>query len=77
MRTAKCEDQLFDDAVKVVIKERRGSTSLLKRAFSIDYGRAAKLIDAMTKAGILGPHNSARARRVLMTWDEWLSRREE
>jgi S-DNA-T family DNA segregation ATPase FtsK/SpoIIIE len=70
-----CEDELFEDAVRVVLTEGRGSTSLIQRHFSIGYSRAARLIDAMTKMGILGPHNGSNAREILITLEQWEARK--
>ncbi len=66
-----CEDDLFDEAVELVLKEGRGSTSLIQRAFSVGYSRAARLVDAMSKMGILGPYNGSNAREVLLSLEQW------
>lgn len=70
-----CEDEFFEDAVRLVLTEGRGSTSLIQRHLSIGYSRAARLIDAMTKMGILGPHNGSNAREVLITLEQWEARK--
>lgn len=70
-----CEDEFFEDAVRLVLTEGRGSTSLIQRHFSIGYSRAARLIDAMTKMGILGPHNGSNAREILITLEQWEARK--
>lgn len=64
-------DDLFDDAVRVVLEAKRGSVSLLQRRLTIGYGRASRLIEAMATAGILGEHKGSQAREVLMGIDEW------
>ncbi len=66
-----CDDELFDEAVEIVLREGRGSTSLIQRHLQIGYSRAARLIDAMTKTGILGPHNGSNAREILVTLEQW------
>jgi S-DNA-T family DNA segregation ATPase FtsK/SpoIIIE len=66
-----CEDDLFEEAVELVLKEGRGSTSLIQRAFSVGYSRAARLVDAMSKMGILGPYNGSNAREVLLSLEQW------
>ncbi|MFM7538635.1 MAG: DNA translocase FtsK, partial [Planctomycetota bacterium] len=58
-------------AVEVVLREGRGSTSLLQRALGIGYGRADRLIDAMAEDGIVGAYNGSSARDVLMTIEQW------
>ncbi|MBA3769012.1 MAG: hypothetical protein H0X08_00645 [Blastocatellia bacterium] len=59
-------DPLFYDALKCVVNAKRGSTSLLQRHLSIGYGRAAKILDAMVREGMIGEMDgSTRARPVL------------
>ncbi|NLW50214.1 MAG: DNA translocase FtsK [Candidatus Brocadiaceae bacterium] len=65
------EDDLYDEAVRVVVETQRGSVSLLQRRLAIGYSRAARLVDMMADAGIVGPHTGSQARRVLMTLEQW------
>ena len=67
----KARDDLYEPAIEVIIREGRGSTSLLQRALGIGYGRAARLIDFMAEDGIVGEFKSGSAREVLYSWDEW------
>ncbi len=64
-------DELYEPAIEIVIREGRGSCSLLQRALGIGYGRAARLIDFMAEDGIVGEYKSGSAREVLYSWDEW------
>jgi S-DNA-T family DNA segregation ATPase FtsK/SpoIIIE len=64
-------DELYEPAIEIVIREGRGSCSLLQRALGIGYGRAARLIDFMAEDGYVGEFKSGSAREVLYTWDEW------
>ncbi|MEX0978244.1 MAG: DNA translocase FtsK, partial [Pirellulales bacterium] len=64
-------DELYEAAVDVVIREGRGSVSLLQRALGIGYGRAARLVDYMAEDGIVGEYNGSQAREVLLTIDQW------
>jgi len=64
-------DELYEGAVEVVIREGRGSVSLLQRALGIGYGRAARLIDFMAEDGIVGTYNGSQAREVLITIEDW------
>ncbi len=64
-------DELFNDAVTVVLKSKRGSASLLQRALGIGYTRASRLIDQMTDAGILGSHRGSKSREILMSLEDW------
>ncbi len=67
----KNRDELYDSAIEVVIREGRGSCSLLQRCLGIGYGRAAKLIDFMAEDGIVGEYNGSKAREVTMTMAQW------
>ncbi len=69
------DDEQFDEAVRVVLSEGRGSTSLLQRALKVGYGRAARLIESMAKMGIVGGHNGSNARQILVTLEEWDARK--
>ena len=64
-------DDLWDEAVRVILKSRRGSASLLQRALGIGYTRASRLIDIMTEEGIVGEHKGSKAREVLMSLEDW------
>jgi S-DNA-T family DNA segregation ATPase FtsK/SpoIIIE len=66
-------DAIYEQAVEVIIREGRGSCSLLQRALGIGYGKAARLIDFMAEDGIVGAYNGAQAREVLYTWEQWQS----
>jgi len=70
-------DELFDDAVRVVLETKRGSVSLLQRRLSIGYARASRIIEMMAGAGILGEYKGSQAREVLMTADEYERIREQ
>ncbi len=64
-------DDMYEQAIEVVIREGRGSVSLLQRALGIGYGRAARLVDFMAEDGIVGTYNGAQAREVLYTAEQW------
>ncbi len=64
-------DELFEDAVRVVLESQRGSVSLLQRRLSIGYSRASRLIEQIAEAGLLGNYKGSQAREVLMTLEEW------
>ena len=69
--TPRKRDPLYDQAVEIVIREGRGSVSLLQRALGIGYGRSARLIDYMAEDGIVGTYNGAQAREVLVSHEQW------
>jgi len=58
-------DPMYDQAVEVVLKTRRPSISLVQRNLRIGYNRAARLIEAMEKAGLVSPMNGAGGREVI------------
>lgn len=68
-------DPLYEQAVEVVIREQRGSTSLLQRALGIGYGKASRFIDWMADDGIVGSYNGSNARDVLVSSEEWEQRK--
>lgn len=67
----KKRDDLYESAVDIVVREGRGSVSLLQRTLGIGYGRAARLIDFMAEDGIVGPYNGSQARDVLVSIEDW------
>lgn len=60
-------DNLFQDAVKIVVESGQASTSMLQRRMRVGYTRAARLIDAMEERGYIGPSDGAKARDVRIT----------
>jgi len=67
----KKRDELYEGAVDVVVREGRGSVSLLQRSLGIGYGRAARLIDFMAEDGIVGEYAGSQAREVLISMSDW------
>jgi S-DNA-T family DNA segregation ATPase FtsK/SpoIIIE len=65
------DDELYQEAVRVVCEMGRASTSTLQRRLRIGYGRAARLIDIMEKDGIVGPADGTKPREVLKKKD-WM-----
>jgi S-DNA-T family DNA segregation ATPase FtsK/SpoIIIE len=68
-------DPLYEQAVEIIIREQRGSTSLLQRALGIGYGKASRFIDYMAEDGIVGGYNGSNARHVLISPEEWEARK--
>ena len=69
---AGADDDLFEDAVRLVLEFGKASTSLLQRRLRIGYGRAAHLIDMMERDGIVGPADGPKPREILKPPD-WLN----
>jgi S-DNA-T family DNA segregation ATPase FtsK/SpoIIIE len=65
------DDELYQEAVRVVCEAGRASTSTLQRRLRVGYGRAARLIDIMEKDGIVGPPDGTKPREVLKKKD-WM-----
>ena len=65
-------DELFEQAARLVVKHQQGSVSLLQRRLTIGYARAARLIDMLEEAGIVGPFEGSKAREVLVSSEELL-----
>jgi len=64
-------DELFDDAVRIILETGRGSVSLLQRRLSVGYARASRIIEMMAGAGILGEYKGSQAREITMTLEEY------
>ncbi|HEV2645973.1 MAG TPA: DNA translocase FtsK [Acidobacteriaceae bacterium] len=68
-QTSQEDDDLFDDAVRLVFEFGKASTSLLQRRLRIGYGRAAHLIDMMERDGLVGPADGSKPREILKSPD--------
>ncbi|HSA30256.1 MAG TPA: DNA translocase FtsK [Candidatus Omnitrophota bacterium] len=66
------QDELYDEAVRVVIETNQASVSILQRRMRLGYTRAARLIDMMEQNGIVGPYCGSKARELLVDREEWL-----
>ncbi len=67
----KKRDDLYENAIDIVVREGRGSVSLLQRSLGIGYGRAARLIDFMAEDSIVGAYAGSQAREVLISAADW------
>jgi S-DNA-T family DNA segregation ATPase FtsK/SpoIIIE len=63
-------DEYFRAAAEVCIQQKQGSTSLLQRRLRIGYGRAARIVDQLHDAGVLGPPDGSKPREVLVGLDD-------
>jgi len=68
------EDELFNEAVSIIINSKQASISILQRKLRIGYTRAARLIDVMEKRGIVGPYDGRNPRKILISNDEYLDK---
>ena len=65
-------DNLFEEAVEIVLENGTASVSVLQRRLGVGYPRAGKLIDELEKKHIIGPYEGSKPRKVLITRTEWL-----
>lgn len=63
-------DELFEEAVRLVLKLQQCSTSTLQRRLKLGFARAARIVDQMEAAGIVGPKEGAKGREILISEDE-------
>jgi S-DNA-T family DNA segregation ATPase FtsK/SpoIIIE len=59
-------DELFEEAARIIVRSQQGSVSLLQRKLSVGYSRAARIVDQLEDAGIVGPFEGSKARQVLL-----------
>ena len=59
-------DELFEDAARIIVRHQQGSVSLLQRRLKVGYSRAARLVDELEAAGVVGPFDGSKAREVLV-----------
>ncbi|MBU1356000.1 MAG: DNA translocase FtsK [Candidatus Edwardsbacteria bacterium] len=64
------QDELFEEAKALVVRHQQGSVSLLQRRLKVGYSRAARLIDQLEAAGVVGPFDGSKAREVLIKTQE-------
>jgi S-DNA-T family DNA segregation ATPase FtsK/SpoIIIE len=57
-------DPMFEDAARVIVRHQQGSVSLLQRRLKLGYSRAARIVDQLEDAGIVGPSEGSKAREV-------------
>ena len=65
-------DPMFEDAARVIVRHQQGSVSLLQRKLKLGYSRAARIVDQLEEAGIVGPNDGSKARQVLIENEEQL-----
>ena len=71
------EDDLYEDARRVIIEAGKGSTSFLQRKLRIGYARAARLMDMLEERGVVGPADGSKPREVIDKGDDALEEAEE
>lgn len=71
------EDELFEEALRLVVETGYASISLLQRRLTIGYPRAARLVDRLHDLGYIGPFEGSKPRKVLISMDQYLARQSE
>src|ERR1035438_6971865 len=72
-RTALGEiDPMFEDSARVIVRHQQASVSLIQRRLKLGYSRAARIIDQLEEAGIVGPNDGSKARTVIVENEEQL-----
>jgi S-DNA-T family DNA segregation ATPase FtsK/SpoIIIE len=66
-------DELFEDAVKIILHTQQASASLLQRRMRVGYTRAARLLDLMEQAEIVGPFRGSKAREIIVNPEQFLT----
>jgi S-DNA-T family DNA segregation ATPase FtsK/SpoIIIE len=66
------QDEMYDEAVRVVMESGQASVSVLQRRLSLGYARAGKLIDLMERANLVGPYVGSKAREILVDREKWI-----
>jgi S-DNA-T family DNA segregation ATPase FtsK/SpoIIIE len=66
------KDDIYDEAVRIIIESNQASVSILQRRLRLGYTRAARIIDMMEEEGLVGPFEGSKPRRILVDRDEWL-----
>lgn len=69
------QDELYEQAVQIVLEAKQASVSLLQRRMRVGYTRAARLIDAMEARAVIGPYEGSKPREVLMSLEQYQQNR--
>lgn len=71
---AASRDEFFEEAARLVVRHQQGSVSLIQRRLKVGYSRAARIVDELEAAGIVGPFDGSKARLVLIDSEDQLER---
>jgi S-DNA-T family DNA segregation ATPase FtsK/SpoIIIE len=66
------KDEIYSEAVKVIMEGNQASVSILQRRLRLGYTRAARIIDTMEQEGLVGPFEGSKPRRILVDREAWL-----
>ena len=65
------EDELYEQAVRIILESQRGSVTLLQRQLQIGYTRASRLMEIMHQNGLVGPFKGSKSREVYYKLEDW------
>ena len=65
------KDRYFEEAGRLLIEKERGSIGMLQRVFKIGFNRAARIMDQLQEAGVVGPEEGTKPRKILLTMEEF------
>ncbi|MDD5730146.1 MAG: DNA translocase FtsK [Candidatus Omnitrophica bacterium] len=68
------KDELYEEAVRIIIESNQASVSILQRRLRLGYTRAARIIDMMEQEGMVGPFEGSKPRKILVDRDAWLEK---
>jgi S-DNA-T family DNA segregation ATPase FtsK/SpoIIIE len=66
------KDELYDEAVRIIMESNQASVSILQRRLRLGYTRAARIIDMMEQEGLIGPFEGSKPRKILVDREDWL-----
>ncbi|WP_145329837.1 DNA translocase FtsK [Paenibacillus xylanexedens] len=69
--TEEVQDELYEQAVQIILEAKQASVSLLQRRMRVGYTRAARLIDSMEARGVIGPYEGSKPREVLVSLEQY------
>ena len=64
-------DVYFEEAGRFIIEKQKASIGMLQRMYKVGFNRAARIMDQLTDAGVVGPEEGTKPRKILMTMDEF------
>jgi S-DNA-T family DNA segregation ATPase FtsK/SpoIIIE len=68
------KDELYDEAVRIIMESNQASVSILQRRMRLGYTRAARIIDTMEQEGLVGPFEGSKPRKILVDREAWLEK---
>jgi len=68
------KDELYDEAVRIIMESNQASVSILQRRLRLGYTRAARIIDNMEQEGLIGPFEGSKPRKILVDREAWMQK---